>query len=83
MINYIFSLLVDKWAQSNKIPFATTLRQMITSYLDITSPPSPKLLAVFSEEAKNEDEKKELELLSTVSRHLYQNIGHDWLLAIS
>eukprot|EP00111_Clytia_hemisphaerica_P016599 TCONS_00049205-protein len=66
---------VDKWVQSNKIPFVTTLRQMITSYLDITSPPSPKLLAVFSEEATNEEEKYELELLST-DNDKYEDWSH-------
>lgn len=46
-----------------------TLRQALTFFLDITSPPSPQLLRLLSTLAEEPREQQELEALSQVGGH--------------
>uniref|UniRef100_A0A8C5W8L8 Nitric oxide synthase n=1 Tax=Leptobrachium leishanense TaxID=445787 RepID=A0A8C5W8L8_9ANUR len=58
------------WVSDTRIP-PCTLRQALTNYLDITTPPSPQLLQLLSVLCEEPDERKRLETLSQDSR-LYE-----------
>ncbi|XP_033620353.1 nitric oxide synthase, endothelial isoform X2 [Fukomys damarensis] len=51
------------WVQDPRLP-PCTLRQALTFFLDITSPPSPRLLQLLSTLAEESSEQQELEALS-------------------
>ncbi|CAH2281649.1 nitric oxide synthase, endothelial [Pelobates cultripes] len=58
------------WVCDTRIP-PCTLRQALTNYLDITTPPTPQLLQLLSILCEEPDERKRLETLSQDSR-LYE-----------
>lgn len=63
------------WVRDPRLP-PCTLRQALTFFLDITSPPSPRLLQLLSTLAEEPSEQQELEALSQVgTAHRLQN-GH-------
>lgn len=53
------------WVRDPRLP-PCTLRQALTFFLDITSPPSPQLLRLLSTLAEEPSEQQELETLSQV-----------------
>lgn len=53
------------WVRDPRLP-PCTLRQALTYFLDITSPPSPRLLRLLSTLAEESSEQQELEALSQV-----------------
>lgn len=53
------------WVRDPRLP-PCTLRQALTHFLDITSPPSPRLLRLLSTLAEESSEQQELEALSQV-----------------
>lgn len=53
------------WVRDPRLP-SCTLRQALTFFLDITSPPSPRLLQLLSTLAEEPSEQQELEALSQV-----------------
>jgi hypothetical protein len=53
------------WVRDPRLP-PCTLRQALTFFLDITSPPSPRLLRLLSTLAEESSEQEELEALSQV-----------------
>ncbi|XP_059511074.1 nitric oxide synthase, brain isoform X1 [Stegostoma tigrinum] len=55
--------IISNWSDENRIP-PCTIFQVFKYYLDITTPPSPLLLQQFALLAKNEEQKKRLEVLS-------------------
>lgn len=54
----------QKWVLHDRLPFAVTLREALTRYLDITSPPTQRLLSIFSEHASDQSEANILKNLS-------------------
>ncbi|KAM4705244.1 nitric oxide synthase 3 [Rhinophrynus dorsalis] len=60
----------NAWVSDTRIP-ACTLRQALTNYLDITTPPTPQLLQLLSALCEDPEEKRKLETLSQDSR-LYE-----------
>jgi len=38
----------EEWEQDNRLPVPLTLRQALTHYLDITSPPTPQFLSLLA-----------------------------------
>lgn len=56
------------WVRDPRLP-PCTLRQALTFFLDITSPPSPQLLRLLSTLAEESGEQQELESLSQVQGH--------------
>ncbi|XP_053322027.1 nitric oxide synthase, endothelial [Spea bombifrons] len=58
------------WVSDTRIP-PCTLRQALTNYLDITTPPTPQLLQLLSALCEEPDERKKLETLSQDAR-LYE-----------
>lgn len=56
------------WVRDPRLP-PCTLRQALTFFLDITSPPSPRLLRLLSTLAEEPGEQQELETLSQVGGH--------------
>lgn len=56
------------WVRDPRLP-PCTLRQALTFFLDITSPPSPRLLRLLSTLAEESSEQQELEALSQVGGH--------------
>lgn len=56
------------WVRDPRLP-PCTLRQALTFFLDITSPPSPRLLQLLSTLAEEPGEQQELETLSQVGGH--------------
>lgn len=57
------------WVRDPRLP-PCTLRQALTFFLDITSPPSPRLLRLLSTLAEEPSEQQELETLSQVGSPL-------------
>ncbi|XP_067911281.1 nitric oxide synthase, brain isoform X2 [Heterodontus francisci] len=55
--------VISNWSDENRIP-PCTIFQVFKYYLDITTAPSPLLLQQFALLAKNEQQKKRLEVLS-------------------
>lgn len=51
---------------NERYTFPITLRQALTYFLDVTSPPSQKLLAYFAASAKDDDDSRKLFELSKV-----------------
>ncbi|XP_065651342.1 nitric oxide synthase 1 isoform X2 [Hydra vulgaris] len=64
-----------------RLPFPNTLGRIFGWFLDITTPPTMKLLGIFASKCKNEKEKEVLTKLSTVSR-VYENWKHNSYLTI-
>lgn len=62
------------WVRDPRLP-PCTLRQALTFFLDITSPPSPQLLRLLSTLAEESSEQQELETLSQVGRPLQWEAG--------
>lgn len=58
------------WVRDPRLP-PCTLRQALTFFLDITSPPSPRLLRLLSTLAEESSEQQELEALSQVGTMLW------------
>lgn len=56
------------WVRDPRLP-PCTLRQALTFFLDITSPPSPRLLRLLSTLAEEPSEQQELETLSQVGSY--------------
>lgn len=66
------------WVRDPRLP-PCTLRQALTFFLDITSPPSPRLLRLLSTLAEEPSEQQELETLSQVgSPHTHPNPCPQW-----
>lgn len=66
------------WVRDPRLP-PCTLRQALTFFLDITSPPSPRLLRLLSTLAEEPSEQQELETLSQVgSPYTYPNPCLRW-----
>jgi len=63
------------WLKSSKIPFATNIRDLFTSYLDITTPPTQKLLSLFASQCDDDDQVQKLKELASV-----RNLHDLWLL---
>ncbi|KAM8966694.1 nitric oxide synthase 3 isoform 2-T2 [Pelodytes ibericus] len=59
-----------KWVSDTRIP-PCTMRQALTNYLDITTPPTPQFLQLLSVLCEEPEERKRLETLSQDSR-LYE-----------
>ncbi|KAE8594972.1 hypothetical protein XENTR_v10015399 [Xenopus tropicalis] len=59
-----------KWLSDTRIP-PCTLKQALTNYLDITTPPTPQLLQLLSVLCEDLEEKRRMETLSQDSR-LYE-----------
>ncbi|CAL4076770.1 unnamed protein product, partial [Meganyctiphanes norvegica] len=57
---------VYNWEPHGRLPSAS-VREMLTRYLDITTPPSTNLLNILAEFAQDNDQKSRLELLATDS----------------
>ena len=53
------------WQNQERLP-ACNLRTMLSHYLDITTPASQTLLALFAAHASAEEDKRRLQLLATV-----------------
>lgn len=64
------------WVRDPRLP-PCTLRQALTFFLDITSPPSPRLLRLLSTLAEESSEQQELEALSQVRAMLWGAPGLD------
>ncbi|XP_075070343.1 nitric oxide synthase 3 isoform X2 [Mixophyes fleayi] len=56
-----------KWVLETRLP-PCTLRQALTNYLDITTPPTPQLLQLLSVLSEDPDERQKLEILSQDAR---------------
>ena len=57
------------WQNQERLP-ACNLRTLLSHYLDITTPASQTLLALFAAHASSEEDKRRLQLLATVNRSL-------------
>lgn len=62
------------WVRDPRLP-PCTLRQALTYFLDITSPPSPRLLRLLSTLAEESSEQQELEALSQVGTKVPEALG--------
>lgn len=62
------------WVRDPRLP-PCTLRQALTYFLDITSPPSPRLLRLLSTLAEESSEQQELEALSQVGNMVPEASG--------
>ncbi|XP_057298055.1 nitric oxide synthase, inducible-like isoform X1 [Hydractinia symbiolongicarpus] len=60
------------WECADKFPLPSSLREIFTHYVDITTPPSTKLLALLKETCTDESEMKRLHQLVT-NNDLYEN----------
>ena len=45
----VFLEISKLWAPYDRLPFATTLRDVFSHFLDITSPPNNQILSMFAE----------------------------------
>ena len=60
-----YKLGVSKqWAKDDRYPNAMTLRTALTNFLDITSPPTQKMLMYFSSQVTDEQDRHSLEKLA-------------------
>eukprot|EP00795_Rhopilema_esculentum_P015606 gene15605-6882_t len=64
---------IKKWEVMKRLPDPCTLREALTRYLDIATPPTPQLLAQLAMQATDQKEKEKLEELGKGSS-LYE----DW-----
>lgn len=55
-----------KWVPHERIP-ALSMRTALTRYLDITTPPGQQFLRILATMAKDEGDKRKLQLLATVN----------------
>lgn len=62
----------QKWIPHERFPFYVTLREALTRYLDITNPPTQRILSILSEHATNQSEAERLKHLSKNSES-YEN----------
>lgn len=53
------------WTPHDRLP-AVSIRDLLTRFIDITTPPSPNLLQHFASIATNTDDQQKLEILATV-----------------
>ena len=56
----------EKWVLNQKLSFAS-LREALTRYLDITTPPTQQILSLYAMNATNNDDRTRLQLLATDS----------------
>lgn len=54
----------QKWILHDRLPSPVTLKEALTRYLDITNPPTQRILSILSEHASNSDESELLKNLS-------------------
>lgn len=54
--------------ETDKIPFGSSIRDMFTRFLDITTPPSQKLLNIFADQSSDDNEKTELTKIAKVRK---------------
>ena len=59
------------WVATDRLP-RCSLRFALTSYLDITTPPTPHFLHMLSLQATDEKDKEQLDLLNKVIIHYYK-----------
>lgn len=57
---------MKNWKPHERLP-SCSIRELLTRYLDITTPPSPNLLQHFGSIATDENDQEKLNLLATVS----------------
>lgn len=62
--------IVKNWVAHEKLP-AVSVREMLSRFLDITTPPSPNLLLHFATIATDEEDQRRLNLLASVSKILH------------
>ena len=56
---------IQTWEPHERLA-ATSLRELLTRYLDITTPPTPNLLHLLAEYAHDNDHRTRLDQLATV-----------------
>ncbi len=61
------------WVGERRLPVPFTLKEALTSYLDITTPPTPQFLKLLSQQTTRASDKEELEELAEGGR-----IYEDW-----
>ena len=64
------------WKNQERLP-ACDLKTLLSHYIDITAPASQTVLAVLAAHALNEDDKMQLNLLSTVLFYHTVHIYYD------
>lgn len=64
--SFVHTGVISNWCDETRIPPAT-ISQVFKYYLDITTPPIPLLLQQFALLAKDDQQKKRLEVLSKVN----------------
>jgi len=68
------------WIEHERLP-QTTVNDLLTRYLDITTPPSPNFLRLLSLHAQDNTEREKLELLASVRLDLrYRSIKISYFL---
>ncbi|XP_065334275.1 nitric oxide synthase-like protein isoform X3 [Cloeon dipterum] len=69
--------LLKSWDPHPKLP-ATSLRELFSRYLDITTPPGPSVLRLLAGAARDPDEKQQLDKLAAAGLGIEPGAYEDW-----